>query len=266
MSTLAYAVTRLAHDAAAQPAARMRRYPSMTLMLIGIPVILLLLFVYVFGGTLGAGLGGVSGGRAEYANYVMPGILLISHRERRHRNGDLGRDGHDRRHHRPVQDHGDLPPVRADRPRARQRDPDRAQPGRRHRGRAAGRLPARRRPWSNGSPPPGSSSRLSFAITWLSVALGLVVQDRRGRQQPAHAADPPAVPRQRLRAHRVDADRRPVVRRVPALHPDHGDACAACCSAPRIGNNAWLAVAWCVAITVVGYVWARRLYNRDPSR
>jgi ABC-2 type transport system permease protein len=33
-----------------------------------------------------------------------------------------------------------------------------------------------------------------------------------------------------------------------------------------IGNNAWFAVAWCVALTVVGYVWAKRLYNRDPSR
>jgi ABC-2 type transport system permease protein len=56
----------------------MRRYPSMTLMLVGLPVILLLLFVYVFGGTLGAGLGGVSGGRAAYANYVAPGILLLT--------------------------------------------------------------------------------------------------------------------------------------------------------------------------------------------
>jgi ABC-2 type transport system permease protein len=28
--------------------------------------------VYVFGGTLGAGLGDVSGGRAEYVNYVTP--------------------------------------------------------------------------------------------------------------------------------------------------------------------------------------------------
>ncbi|MFG1873081.1 ABC transporter permease [Micromonospora arborensis] len=55
----------------------MRRYPSMTLLLIGIPVIILLLFVYVFGGTLGAGLG-PSGGRAQYANYVTPGILLIT--------------------------------------------------------------------------------------------------------------------------------------------------------------------------------------------
>ena len=55
-----------------------RRYPSLTLMLVGLPIILLLLFVYVFGGTLGAGLGGVSGGRAAYANYVAPGIILLA--------------------------------------------------------------------------------------------------------------------------------------------------------------------------------------------
>jgi len=56
----------------------MRRYPSMTLMLLGMPIIFLLLFVYVFGGTLGAGLGGVSGGRSAYANYVAPGIILLT--------------------------------------------------------------------------------------------------------------------------------------------------------------------------------------------
>lgn len=53
------------------------RYPSLTLMVIGIPVIFLLLFVFVFGGTLGAGLGG-GGGRAEYVTYVTPGILLMA--------------------------------------------------------------------------------------------------------------------------------------------------------------------------------------------
>jgi ABC-2 type transport system permease protein len=57
---------------------RMRRYPSLTFFIAGIPVVFLLLFVYVFGGTLGAGLGGVSGGRAAYVAYVVPGILLIT--------------------------------------------------------------------------------------------------------------------------------------------------------------------------------------------
>jgi ABC-2 type transport system permease protein len=57
---------------------RMRRYPSLTFFIAVIPVILLLLFVYVFGGTLGAGLGGVTGGRDAYIAYVVPGILLIT--------------------------------------------------------------------------------------------------------------------------------------------------------------------------------------------
>jgi ABC-2 type transport system permease protein len=68
---------------------RMRRYPSLTLFIAGIPVVLMLLFVYVFGGTLGAGLGGSSQSalgpgaqaagddRAAYLAYVVPGILLI---------------------------------------------------------------------------------------------------------------------------------------------------------------------------------------------
>ena len=61
---------------------RLRRYPSLTLLLIGMPIVFLLLFVYVFGGQLGHGLGDayVAGhtGRAGYLNYVTPGILLMS--------------------------------------------------------------------------------------------------------------------------------------------------------------------------------------------
>jgi ABC-2 type transport system permease protein len=53
----------------------LQRYPSMTLMLVGMPVVFLLLFVYVLGGTLGAGLGG---DRGDYATYVTPGILLMT--------------------------------------------------------------------------------------------------------------------------------------------------------------------------------------------
>ena len=53
------------------------RYPSMTLMLVGMPIVLLLLFVYVFGGQLGAGLGAHEG-RSAYLDYVVPGLLLIT--------------------------------------------------------------------------------------------------------------------------------------------------------------------------------------------
>lgn len=32
-----------------------------------------------------------------------------------------------------------------------------------------------------------------------------------------------------------------------------------------IGSTGLVAVAWCVAITLAGYLWARRLYDRDPA-
>jgi ABC-2 type transport system permease protein len=58
----------------------MIRYPGLSVFTILGPVVILLLFVYVFGGTLGAGLPGVdpAGGREAYIAYVMPGILLIT--------------------------------------------------------------------------------------------------------------------------------------------------------------------------------------------
>jgi ABC-2 type transport system permease protein len=57
------------------------RYPSLTLMLAGFPIVFLLLFVYVFGGQLGSGLGGSAaphGDRDAYLTYVVPGILVIT--------------------------------------------------------------------------------------------------------------------------------------------------------------------------------------------
>ncbi len=56
---------------------RQLRYPSVTLQLVGMPVVFLLLFVFVFGGQLGAGLG-ADGGRGAYLNYVVPGIALMT--------------------------------------------------------------------------------------------------------------------------------------------------------------------------------------------
>jgi ABC-2 type transport system permease protein len=77
VSTAAYAI----QDSATMLRRNLRhmlRYPTILAFTIGIPIVLLLLFVYVFGDTLGAGLSGVSGGRAEYLDYVTPGILLIT--------------------------------------------------------------------------------------------------------------------------------------------------------------------------------------------
>ena len=55
------------------------RYPSLTLMLAGFPIVFLLLFVYVFGGQLGTGLGGHGAGdRSADLTYVVPGILIVT--------------------------------------------------------------------------------------------------------------------------------------------------------------------------------------------
>ncbi|MEV4253626.1 ABC transporter permease [Spirillospora sp. NPDC049652] len=74
MSTLALAL-RDSSTMTRRQLKRLVRYPSMTVQLVVTPVVILLLFVYVFGGTLGKGLGG---GREAYINYVVPGILLMA--------------------------------------------------------------------------------------------------------------------------------------------------------------------------------------------
>ncbi|WP_406835437.1 ABC transporter permease [Streptomyces sp. AHU1] len=50
-----------------------RRYPSLTLNLLLTPVMLLLLFVYIFGDTMSGG-----AGRSAYIAYIVPGILLMT--------------------------------------------------------------------------------------------------------------------------------------------------------------------------------------------
>ena len=60
---------------------RLRRYPSLTVTLIALPLVLLLVFTFVFGGTLGAGISGADigrQGRAAYLDYIVPGLLLLA--------------------------------------------------------------------------------------------------------------------------------------------------------------------------------------------
>jgi ABC-2 type transport system permease protein len=53
-----------------------RRYPSLTLNLLLTPIMLLLLFVYIFGDAMSAGIGG--GDRSDYIRYLVPGLLLMT--------------------------------------------------------------------------------------------------------------------------------------------------------------------------------------------
>ncbi|MCX4722474.1 ABC transporter permease [Streptomyces sp. NPDC090052] len=55
-----------------------RRYPALTLNVVLTPLIMLLLFVYVFGDVMSAGIGGGGADRADYIAYIAPGILMMT--------------------------------------------------------------------------------------------------------------------------------------------------------------------------------------------
>jgi ABC-2 type transport system permease protein len=76
MSTVSFAVS----DSATMLRRNLRhvqRYPVTMVMSLGVPILLLLLFVGVFGGALGASTGGASKG-LPYIDYLVPGIILMT--------------------------------------------------------------------------------------------------------------------------------------------------------------------------------------------
>src|SRR5688572_28642659 len=50
-----------------------KRYPGLTLIMLGMPVVLLLLFVFVLGDALAAGIGG-----GDYIDYLTPGLIIMT--------------------------------------------------------------------------------------------------------------------------------------------------------------------------------------------
>ncbi|MEU3959393.1 ABC transporter permease [Streptomyces buecherae] len=54
------------------------RYPSMTFAVVGMPVMMLLLFNYVFGDALGTGIADAPTSGGDYIDYVAPGIILMA--------------------------------------------------------------------------------------------------------------------------------------------------------------------------------------------
>jgi ABC-2 type transport system permease protein len=80
MTTMTYAV-RDSTTLLRRNLKHLLRYPSLTLTILGMPVVFLLLFVFVLGGTLGAGLPGGAGSadpRADYLHYLTPAILVMT--------------------------------------------------------------------------------------------------------------------------------------------------------------------------------------------
>jgi ABC-2 type transport system permease protein len=263
MSTLSYAVT----DSATMLRRQLRhllRYPSMTLMLAGMPIVFLLLFVYVFGGTLGAGLGGLSGGRAEYVNYVTPGILLMTVASAvtgtaisvamdmtegivaRFRTMAIARASVLTGHvlGSVIQTMLSMAVV------------------------IGVALLIGFRP--NAGPVEwiaaiGVLAMLSFALIWLAVAFGMVSKS----VETASNLPMPLVFLPFLGSGFVPTDSLPTALRWFAEYQPFTpiiETLRGLLMGTPIGNNAVVAVAWCAAIALAGYLWAKKLFNRDPAR
>jgi ABC-2 type transport system permease protein len=241
----------------------MRRYP-MILFIVGIPIVFLLLFVYVLGGTLGAGLGGVAGGRTEYIAYVIPGILVLTIA-----GGSQGTA---------IYVAMDL--TEGIVARFRTMSISRASF-------VSGHVLANVlqtmlaiaivvvvalvigfRPttgpleWLAAA---GLLALTALALTWIAVALGMVTKSVEAASNlpmpllllpffgsgfvPTESMPDPL---------RWFADNQPFTPIIETLRR--------LLVGGEIGTTGLIAVAWCVAITLVGYLWSRKLYDRDPAR
>jgi ABC-2 type transport system permease protein len=248
---------------------RMLRYPSMTLMLVGMPVIFLLLFVYVLGGTLGAGLGGeVSGGgvggRAAYANYVAPAIILMTVSATvqgtavsiamdmtegiiaRFRTMHIARvsvlTGHVLGS--VIQAVFGLAVVIGVAVLVGFRP-------------TAGPVE-----WLAAV---GFLLAVTFALVWLSVALGQVSKS----VESASNLPMPLVLLPFLGSGFVPTDSMPAGLRWFAEYQPFTpiiETLRGLLLDKPIGHNAWVALGWCAVIALVGYLWSKKLFNREDSR
>ncbi|GIE92453.1 ABC transporter permease [Actinoplanes regularis] len=244
---------------------RMLRYPSMTVMLVGMPVVFLLLFVYVLGGTLGAGLGGAvrsaADGRAAYANYVSPAIILMTIAAT-------------------VQ--GTAISIAMDMTEgiiARFRTMHIARVSVLT-GHVLGSVLQAMfalaivigvavlvgfRPtagfvgWLATA---GFLVAVTFALVWLSVALGLASKT----VETASNAPMPLILLPFLGSGFVPTESMPAGLRWFAEYQPFTpiiETLRGLLLGERIGNEAWIALGWCAALALGGYLWSKRLYNRE---
>nr|WP_239523444.1 ABC transporter permease [Geodermatophilus normandii] len=240
------------------------RYPSLTLIVAAVPIVFLLLFVYVLGGTLGAGLGGPAGGRTEYVTYVVPGVLLLAVAGApqgtaiavamdmtegiisRFRTMSIARASVLTGHvvGSVIQTLVGLAVVLAVALLVGFR-PD------------AGPVE-----WLAAT---GLLALASFALAWLAVAMGLA-------SPTVEAASNLPMPLSLLPflgSGFVPVDSMPAGLRWFAEHQPFTpmiETLRGLLTGTAIGSSAWVAGAWCAAIALVGYLWARRGYERRPAR
>ncbi|KIZ14595.1 ABC transporter permease [Streptomyces natalensis] len=240
------------------------RYPSMTVTVVAMPLVMLLLFTYVFGGALGTGIGGTPTGGGAYIDYVAPGIILMAATSgalstaisvcsdmtegivNRFRTMSISRAAFLTGHvaGSVIQTLVSITLVvgvallMGFRPSATPVD------------------------WIATA---GLLTLLVVALTWLAAAMGLVaknVETASNMPMPltflpflGSAIVPPESMPTGLRWFAEYQPFTPVIETLRGLLMGTG-----------IGNSGPIAIAWCLGLTLVGYLWARAAFNRGIKR
>ena len=236
------------------------RYPLLLVSTILVPVVMLLLFDYILGGTIGHGLGAAAHG-APYVDFLVPGILLMTVAS------GCGPTA--------INVNTDMTGGIIDRIRTMAVTRGALLAG--HVGGSVVRalvattvligvaLLVGFRPKASVADwfaVLGIVAAFSFALAWLSAALGLVAKSIAG-------ANGSTLPIQFLlpflSSTFVPADSMPVGVRWFATHQPFTpvvDSLRALLTGQPVGSTAYLALAWCAVIALVGYVWAQVAFRR----
>ncbi|MFJ7152813.1 ABC transporter permease [Streptomyces sp. NPDC100445] len=260
MSALTYAV----HDSMTMLRRNLRhalRYPAVSLGASMLPILMLLLFVYAFGDSIGAGMGG---GRDAYLEYLTPGIVIMGVAAgamstsiavcsdmtegiiNRFRTMNISRSSFMTGHviGSVIQTMVSIVLVVA----------------------VALALGFR----SDASPlewlaATGLLAAIAFAVTWLAAAFGLASKTvESASNKPLLVQFLPF-----LGSAFVPADSMsPGLRWFAAYQPFTlmTETLRGLLSGSQIGADGWISLGWCAGIALLGYVWSRSLFNGTTKR
>ncbi|HET6356751.1 ABC transporter permease [Streptomyces sp.] len=260
MSTLTYAV----HDSMTMLRRNLKhaiRYPSVGFGSAMTPILMLLLFVYAFGDSIGAGMGG---GRDAYLNYLTPGIIIMGVAA-----GSMSTS---------IAVCSDMTEGIINRFRTMNITRSSFMTG--HVigsviqtmvsavlvvgvalavGFRSGATPLE---WLAAA---GLLVVIAFAVTWLSTALGLISKTvESASNKPLLVQFLPFLGSAFVPAESMS----PGLRWFAEYQPftPMTETLRGLLSGSEIGNAGWISLAWCAGIAVVGYVWSRSLFNGGTTR
>ncbi len=243
-----------------------RRYPSLSIMLVAQPILFLLLFVYVFGGTMGAGLPGQDGAgdRSDYLVFITPGILIMTVAS-----VALGTA---------ISTATDM--TTGIIARFRTMDIARASVLTGHvlgavikTGFAVVIVTAFAflLGFRSGAGPGGWLAAIAllvliaFSLTWLTVGMGLAADSvETASNTPMFLMILPFISSAFVPTDAMPAGLRQFAEYQPFTPMI--DTLRALVTGAPVGSGLWQAIGWCVLISVLGYLWSRRLFLRVPAR